>query len=104
VQEKEKRWRDIDVETRTEKTGIGRKERKEGAECAMRRETIEHIWNGCREMKERERKERGEILKGKGRHRMDERDMEKEAHNGKRDGWRIETKKFFLGIVIFSTY
>jgi hypothetical protein len=67
VQEKEKRWRDIDVETRTEKTGIGRKERKEGAECAMRRKTIEHIWNGCREMKERERKERGEILKGKGR-------------------------------------
>jgi hypothetical protein len=67
VQEKEKRWRDIDVGTRTERTGIGRKERKEGAECAMRRETIEHIWNGCREMKERERKERGEILKGKGR-------------------------------------
>jgi hypothetical protein len=67
VQEKEKRWRDIDVETRTEKRGIGRKERKEGADCVMRRETIEHIWKGCREMKEREKKKRGEIVKGKGR-------------------------------------
>jgi hypothetical protein len=26
------------------------------------RETIEHMWNGCSEMRERERKERGEIL------------------------------------------
>jgi hypothetical protein len=100
VQEKEKRWRDIDVETRAEKTGIGRKERKEGAECALRTKTIEHIWNGCKEMKERERKERGEILKGKGRDRW-MRDMEKEAHNGKRDGWRIETKKFFFGNCYF---
>jgi hypothetical protein len=30
------------VGTRREKTGIGWKERKEGAECAMRKETIEH--------------------------------------------------------------
>ncbi|CAH1377010.1 unnamed protein product [Tenebrio molitor] len=37
---------------------IGWKERKEGAECAMRRE---QMWNGCSEMRERERKERGEI-------------------------------------------
>jgi hypothetical protein len=43
-----------DVGTRREKTGIGWKERKEGAECAMRgererareRERIEHTWNG----------------------------------------------------------
>jgi hypothetical protein len=38
-----------DVGTRREKTGIGWKERKEGAECAMRerdRQTIEHTWNG----------------------------------------------------------
>jgi hypothetical protein len=27
-----------------------------------REETIEHMWNGCSEMRERERKERGEIL------------------------------------------
>jgi hypothetical protein len=31
VQEKEKSWRDLDVEMRREKTDIGRKERKEGA-------------------------------------------------------------------------
>jgi hypothetical protein len=39
-------------------------ESKEDAECAMKREreTIEHMWNGCSEMRERERKERGEIL------------------------------------------
>jgi hypothetical protein len=34
VQNKEKLWRDLDVGTRRE----NRKERKEGTECAMRRE------------------------------------------------------------------
>jgi hypothetical protein len=29
-------WRDLDVGTRRKQTGIGWKERKEGAECAMR--------------------------------------------------------------------
>jgi hypothetical protein len=32
------------VGTRREKTGIGRKERKEGAECAMRRERVSVEW------------------------------------------------------------
>jgi hypothetical protein len=47
---------------RSEKRGIGWKERKEGAECAMRREreTIEHMWNGSSERKERERRRNGE--------------------------------------------
>jgi hypothetical protein len=48
-----------------------RTERKEGAECIMKRErereTIEHMWNGCSEMRERERKERGEIPNEDGR-------------------------------------
>jgi hypothetical protein len=35
---KKKLWRDLDMGTRTEKTGIGWKERKEGAECVVRRE------------------------------------------------------------------
>jgi hypothetical protein len=30
------------------------------------RETIKNTWNGCSEMRERERKERGEIQKKKG--------------------------------------
>jgi hypothetical protein len=30
--------------------------------CYEERETIEHMWNGCSEMREKERKERGEIL------------------------------------------
>jgi hypothetical protein len=56
----------LDVETRRDKIGFGWKDRKKGAECAMRRETIEHMWNGCIEMRERERKERGQTgLKGR---------------------------------------
>jgi hypothetical protein len=38
VQKEEKWWRDLDVGTRREKTDIGRKKRKEGADCARRRE------------------------------------------------------------------
>jgi tRNA A37 N6-isopentenylltransferase MiaA len=30
--------------------------------CCDEKETTEHMWNGCREMKERERKKLGEIL------------------------------------------
>jgi hypothetical protein len=39
VQKKEKLWRDlcVDVRTRREKTDIGWKESKEGAECAMKK-------------------------------------------------------------------
>jgi hypothetical protein len=61
--------KDLDVKTRREKTGMGQKEGKEGAKCAMRREreTIEHMWNGCSEMRERQRKERGETLDEDGR-------------------------------------
>jgi hypothetical protein len=44
------------VGTRSERTGIRWKERREGAECATRREKR---WNGCREMRERIKKERG---------------------------------------------
>jgi hypothetical protein len=35
--------------------------------CDEERETIEHMWNGCSEMRERERKERGEMLNEDGR-------------------------------------
>jgi hypothetical protein len=36
--------------------------RCENEMCYEERETIEHMWNGCSEMREREGKERGEIL------------------------------------------
>jgi hypothetical protein len=50
------------------KKSIGQKKRKEGAECAMRREKqLSIMWNGFSEMRERERKERGEILNEDGR-------------------------------------
>ncbi|XP_068914676.1 uncharacterized protein F23F12.8-like [Tenebrio molitor] len=35
--------------------------------CREERETIEHMWRGCGEMREREEKERGEILNENGR-------------------------------------
>jgi hypothetical protein len=47
------------VATSREKTGTGWKERCRM--CYEERETIEHIWNGCNEMRKRERKERGEV-------------------------------------------
>jgi hypothetical protein len=86
------------VGTRREKTGTGYKERKEGAECAMKREReiIEHMWKGCNDIRERERERNGE--KRRKGDRMDERDMEKEGQNGKRKGWGIYI--FFL-IFIF---
>jgi hypothetical protein len=35
--------------------------------CYEERETIEHMWNGCNEIRERERKERGETPNEDGR-------------------------------------
>jgi hypothetical protein len=55
-----------DVGTRREKTGIGWKERKEGAECAMR-ERERDRQSSIRGMGERERKQQGEILNEDGR-------------------------------------
>jgi hypothetical protein len=68
--------------------GIGWKKRKESAERAMRRErqlsTI--MWNVCSEMRERERKERGEIQMKTEEDKMDGRDIEKEGKDRKRKG------------------
>jgi hypothetical protein len=89
------------VGMRREKTGIEWKERKEGAKYAMRREreTIEHMWNRCSEMRERKRKERGEILREDGREII----WMKEIWNRRE---RIEKERrgeigLFFGIVIF---
>jgi hypothetical protein len=92
VQKKEKWWWDLDVGTKREKTGIGWEERKEGAECTMRRK--KHIWNG----NERE----GEKATGRNTEwrwkgdRMDEKDMEEEGQNGKRNGWGLERKMLYF--------
>jgi hypothetical protein len=86
------------VGTKNEKTGIGWKERKEGAECARERETIEHMWNESSERKERERKERGEILTEDG-DRMDERYIEKERQNGKKGVGDRKKNVIFLEII-----
>jgi hypothetical protein len=39
------------------------KEERRCSMCREERETIEHMWFGCGEMREKERKERGEILR-----------------------------------------
>jgi hypothetical protein len=35
--------------------------------CYEERETIEHMWNGCSDMRKKKRKGRGEILNEEGR-------------------------------------
>jgi hypothetical protein len=49
VHEREKWWRDTDVGTRREETGMYWMEGKERRcrMCYEERETIEHMWNGC---------------------------------------------------------
>jgi hypothetical protein len=76
-----------------------RGERKKCRMCYEERETIEHVWNECSEMRERERKERGEKLNEDGREIGWMKEMWK-----KRD--RIEKERgenviiFFFGIGI----
>jgi hypothetical protein len=91
VEEKEKWWGDSDVGTRRQKTGIGWKERKEGAECVMRRETQSSPcgmdvakWKGGREETGRNTEWR---RKG---NRMDVRDMKEEGKDGEGYEWGIE--------------
>jgi hypothetical protein len=62
------------------------------------RETIEHMWNESSERKERERKERGEILTEDG-DRMDERYIEKERQNGKKGVGDRKKNVIFLEII-----
>jgi hypothetical protein len=67
--------------------------------CYEERETIEHVWNGCSEMREREGKEWEEILN----------------EDGRETGWmicrgriergvRIGIKNVIFGIVILFGY
>jgi hypothetical protein len=83
------------VGIRRERTGIEGKEKREGAECATRREREDRA-HGCGEMTERERKERGEILN---EDRREIRYMEQEGQNRKRKRWGIERKNFFFELL-----
>jgi hypothetical protein len=69
--------------TRREKTGMGRKEKREGVGGDAR--TVRRSYT-CGEMRERERMERGEIWSEDGRE-MDERGMEEERKNREREEW-----------------
>jgi hypothetical protein len=67
-------------------------EEKKWRMCYGERKTIEHMWNGWSEMREREGKERGEILNEEGKGDwMDERVFEEggkdKEGNGKHKGY-----------------
>jgi hypothetical protein len=82
VQKREKWWWNLNVGMRGEKTDIGWKERKECAECVMRRESDD--WGMDVAKWEREK---GTGSNTEWRHkgdRMDERDMEQERQNTKK--------------------
>jgi hypothetical protein len=66
--------------------------------CCEQRKTTEHMLNGCSEMRERDGKERGEILNEDGMKmswtkRYGRRDMEEEGKDREGNGWVI--KKYF---------
>jgi hypothetical protein len=77
-------------------------EERRCAECAMRRErqTIEHMWNGCSEI--REEKEREGILNEDGRQigLMKEIYLEEKGKNRKGKEWGIEIL-FFLELLFY---
>jgi hypothetical protein len=66
--------------------------------CREERETIEHMWRGCGEMREREEKERGEILSEDGR----EIGWMKEEGKDRGEGWGIERKNVMLTLKFFG--
>jgi hypothetical protein len=72
--------------------------------CYEEREIIEDMWNGCSEMRERE-KGTGENTEWRRKgNKMDERDMEEEGKNRKRKEWGIGKNVIFFGIVIFMFF
>jgi hypothetical protein len=84
---------------RGEKTDIGWKERKECAECVMRRERDD--WGMDVAKWEREK---GTGSNTEWRHkgdRMDERDMEQERQNTKKKEWEIE-RKIKKDVIVFE--
>jgi hypothetical protein len=96
VQEKEKIMTKEEKENRYWMEGEERRCRM----CFEEKKTIEHMCNGCSEMKEGEGKKRGKysVFRRKG-DRIDERDMEEEGKNREGDGWGIGIKKTHLSFV-----
>jgi hypothetical protein len=73
------------------------------------RETIEHMWNRCSEMREREIRERGRWKAD----RMDERDMEEEGKGREREVgdsnyiyifWNLMELLFYFTFICFVYY
>jgi hypothetical protein len=57
--------------------------------CYEEREIIEHIWNGCSEMRERERRQRDEILSEDGRKIRWRKEIWKRRERIEKEGWGI---------------
>jgi hypothetical protein len=85
------------VGTRRERTGMGRKKKREVAGGDAR--TVRRS-NTCGEMRKRKRRERGEIWSEEGR-AMDEREMEEERNNREREDWGRVIKILFLEWIYF---
>jgi hypothetical protein len=62
--------------------------------CYEERETIEHMWNGCSEMREMEGKEREEILNENGREIRWMKEIWKEGKSREGKRWGIRIKCF----------
>jgi hypothetical protein len=78
-------------------------EKRRCRKCYEERETIEHMWNGCGKMREREGKEQGEILKEDGRKIRWMKEIWQRRERIEERGEGLEFKRLFLeilGIVI----
>jgi hypothetical protein len=70
--------------------------------CYEEKETIEHMWNGCSEMRERERKELGEMQNEDGREIGWKKEIWKRRTEWKKKGvGNRKVNVVFFGIVIF---
>jgi hypothetical protein len=70
--------------------------------CNEERETMEHMWNGCSEMRDKERKERGEILNGDGREIRWMKEIWKRRERIEKERGGDSKKMLIFGIVLLS--
>jgi dephospho-CoA kinase len=69
--------------------------------CCDEKEATEHMWNGCREMKERERKKLGEILNEDEREIRWMKEIRRRREKIEKERIGGQEKKLIFGIVIF---
>jgi hypothetical protein len=83
--------------TRREKRGRMEGEEIRSRMCYEEREAIEHMWNGCSEMREGRERKRGEILNDEGEIRWIKEIWKRRERKEKERGWRIGIEKVIFG-------